>query len=555
VNVLAIALAALLAQTASIEGIVVRGTNDPLSRAIVELHADNSNNTDETVLSSATTEEDGRFRFQSVRPGRYRLSVKRQGYTRPPLTVTLAAGQPMQDLRLTMAPTGAIYGRILDHNGSPFGNIEVQALKPSYPGGRRALTLVQSVRTNDLGEYRLFWLPAGRYFVAAVHLKAQDPRRRMRSDEGVTIIGGGFFFASDAAADPALGNPFPEPDEDSRPEMEGYVPVYFPGTSDEQGATAIDLRAGADFGSVNIVVAPARRRLVRGVVIDGGAGKPAVYASVRTSDESHSRDEVDVDQANGSFEIALYPGRHRLTADSEAGRGYVDIQVGEADIQNVAIVTSPTFDIRGRITSDDPKVSGSDLASLRISLRRDNPVSTMPNLGSFSTALPDGSFNVEATAGNYRVGVAPILTLGPEPFSSFRAPTAVQNGYVKSIRLGDMDVLNNGLRVERPPDTPLEIVVATNPGVIEGTAAPDVSIVLVPDIRHRVELYQATVADPAARFRFDRIPPGDYKIFAWTEVETGIWHDADFLKSYEIYGRPVRVAEESSQRVQISVIP
>src|SRR5881628_14550 len=72
----------LLAQSASIQGIVTRsGSRDSLSKATVELRTDDSNG---PVLNSMTTEDDGRFVFQNVRPGRYRLTVKRGGYVRPP---------------------------------------------------------------------------------------------------------------------------------------------------------------------------------------------------------------------------------------------------------------------------------------------------------------------------------------------------------------------------------------------------------------------------------------------------------------------------------------
>jgi hypothetical protein len=31
----------------------------------------------------------------------------------------------------------------------------------------------------------------------------------------------------------------------------------------------------------------------------------------------------------------------------------------------------------------------------------------------------------------------------------------------------------------------------------------------------------------------ETVPPGSYKLFAWDDVEPGIWWDPDFLKNYE----------------------
>src|SRR5438132_3752053 len=100
-NVLGTALLALVMQALPLQGIVVRkGTTEPLSNATVELHRDQEN---AGILDSTTTEDDGRFSFGNVAPGRYRLTVTRRGYTRPPLTITLAAGQPAEGIQLPMA--------------------------------------------------------------------------------------------------------------------------------------------------------------------------------------------------------------------------------------------------------------------------------------------------------------------------------------------------------------------------------------------------------------------------------------------------------------------
>src|SRR5207248_2758335 len=137
---LATALLTLVMQTLPLQGIVVKkATSEPLSKATVELRRDQEN---AAILISITTEDDGRFSFGNVALGRYRLTVTRRGYTRPPLTFTLATGQRAEDIQLNMAQTGAISGRVVDAGGQPLGNVEVKAMKASYPEGRRILTPV-----------------------------------------------------------------------------------------------------------------------------------------------------------------------------------------------------------------------------------------------------------------------------------------------------------------------------------------------------------------------------------------------------------------------------
>ena len=129
-------------------------------------------------------------------------------------------------------------------------------------------------------------------------------------------------------------------------------------------------------------------------------------------------------------------------------------------------------------------------------------------------------------------------------------PPSLQRAYVKSIRLGDVDVLNSGLRLQGAPAGQLEIVIGTAPGAVEGsvfndsqTAGPGVTVVLLPDVRRRTDLYKTTTTDPSGRFRIDRVPPGDYRAFAWQEISDGAWQDPDFMQGQEARGTPVRVGE------------
>jgi len=543
------ALLALVMQTALLQGIVVRkGTTEGLSKATVELRSmglmdlTGRDQGSAAIVDSITTEDDGRFSFGNVAPGRYRLTVTRRGYTRPPLAVTVAAGQPAEDIQVNMTPAASISGRAVDADGRPLGNVEVKAMKASYPGGTRTLTPVQSVLTNDLGEYRLFWLAPGRYYVAAVHPKAQGSLRRVFS--GNLRMSGG--------VDPALNDADPRPDLDS--ESGRYAPIFSGGTTDEQTASGIDLPEGAEFGGVNFVVAPVRPRHVRGVVIDGVTGKSAEYGSItlpRTLDGPRMKDP-EVDRETGRFDMLLYPGSYAVNASSASGEGYATFTLGDADIENLTIPTTPGFNLRGRIVVDGEPISAAAIESLRITLRRDPPLAE--SLTSvYDAPLPDGSFTIYTSAGDFRINIAPVLNLTP---SGFTQPlwTAFQNTYVKSIRLGDADILNGILKLDREPSTTLEVVIATNPGALDGQVmrpVADLPVILLPDIRRRSELYRTTTTDGSGRFHFDRVPPGDYKVFSWEEVEDGAWFDPDFMRANESRGIPVRIREGRTENVRI----
>src|SRR5262249_51407177 len=150
-------------------GQVVRtGTGAPLSATLVELRSLDGG---PPRVYSHTTGADGRFAFRTIAAGRYQLTAMRGGYVRGDfarrgpgasgVTLALTAGQRMADVRLAMIPTGTVAGRVTDVHGEGVGNVHVKALRFSNEDGRRSLVSVKSVFTNDLGEYRLGWLPPG----------------------------------------------------------------------------------------------------------------------------------------------------------------------------------------------------------------------------------------------------------------------------------------------------------------------------------------------------------------------------------------------------------
>ena len=94
---------------------------------------------------------------------------------------------------------------------------------------------------------------------------------------------------------------------------------------------------------------------------------------------------------------------------------------------------------------------------------------------------------------------------------------------------------------------------ATNSG---GCGAVRGTVVLVPDIdkRHRMDLYKTVATDNAGRFRVSAVPPGDYVLFAWEDIETGAWLDADFLNGIERQGTFVKITEGGRVAIQLTVI-
>jgi protocatechuate 3,4-dioxygenase beta subunit len=201
----------------------------------------------------AATDQNGRYQFDALEPGRYRVSVQKAGFATmlglglP--EVTLKAGERRTDVNVTIQRGAAVVGRVLDENGEPIANAHVMAWRrppvangaaaPAPPGLLPAGAVAQ---TNDLGEFRLFGLAPGEVYVQATS----------RPD-----------FGRSASPRPTVP-----------------LATYFPGTADVVGAMPMTLAAGQTSGEITIRMVSAPAFQVSGVVTDEG-GRPVENALVR----------------------------------------------------------------------------------------------------------------------------------------------------------------------------------------------------------------------------------------------------------------------------------
>ena len=592
------AAAEQLPANGSLEGFVVRvGTADPVARAQVVLTSE----TGPTITLRSTTDGGGRYVFEDVPAGTYRLRVARDGFvqaefgqrgpTSPGTPITVGPGQELEDVLIQLTPTGAIAGRVYDQYGDPVVRARVEAMKYTFQDGRRVLTVVETAETNDLGEYRLFWMQPGQYVVRAM----PTPNSSLKG-LAVATRAAASLEAIQMIHDESAGNPFGlsgdllgalagGPDSD-----ETYVPVYYPGSRDPARAAPIDLRPGANYTGVDLMVAETRTVSVRGRIINGVTGRLSGISVTLLPRESivggPQKGFSATVSETGEFEIrGVTPGSYDLIAsvgiqtfvsvgaggqtsvfvtrsiverepgglrdDSRTGRvgGVVRIDVGNADVENITVALQAGVDITGRVSIDrGPLTAGDpDVGRIRVFLR---PEPVIPQLTPVpSRTNPDGTFTVAGVIPfEYRLQVTGL----PE------------NHYVRSARLGEADVLNSLLRLDGPPRGTLEVVIGTDPGTLDAivrderqSLVPGVRVVLVPDParRGRSELFRTATADANGRIHMEGIPPGDYTLFSWEEVEEGAWQDPDFLSIYEPLGKTVRIGENGRENVELRLIP
>ena len=528
----------------------------------------------------AESSDNGEFRFTNAAPGKYRLFAMRDGYVAgeygqkqpgtPGVAFNVTSDLRLPQMDVTLMMTGAISGRIVSRTtGQPVGIALVQVLRPSYENGKRTLTVVQSTRTDDLGNYRLFWLTPGRYFLAATMPNGPiDPTLTLNADATNVSLSVTRDTRRSVLTRPVL----------TSNDNEIFAPIYYPGNGpEEKDAGAIDVVGGGELRGMDIAVGFVRTYRVRGVIVDSQTGEIVKNAQVRATQGNQSG-LVALDPNTGAFSIGRLPpgSEYVLTATANGKSGRFRISIRDHDFE-IRVPIYESFSVSGRVVIDGRQAQAEEVAGLRFTVQ--GVPTGIGGLQPSGTFAADGTFTFVIAPGDYLVNVAPVLNrtgiianeipIGNIPgrvlpvSTAYNVPASLKNVYVKSIRLGEKDVLNDGFHLDGPTSDILEIELSTRAGILEGivgnasgASVANVVTVLVPDtpLRQRPDLYKVTRTDSAGHFAFDRIPAGNYRLFAWEEILEGAWRDPDVIREHESRGTAVTIEDGRKFDVNVTVI-
>jgi len=521
---------------ASVGGIVVRaGTSEPIAGVQVRLTGVNDQN---LVL----TDSDGKFSFPNVSAGvNYRVSFSLNGFVRKDygqrspfgrgIPFRLDPGQVMSGLVVPMTPTGNVDGRITNELGQPMEGIQVRLMRQFYSeDGEVGFEAAGTTRTNDRGQYRLYWVSPGRYTITAEPVRVSPVR-----------------IPGDAVSSNSTENV-------------GYVGSYYPGTPDSARALPIDVKPGLDVGNIDWSLLPAQAVAtsyhIRGRVIDSRTGQPprsvSILVSKRFGGSSATTDAYRA--SDGTFDIRnLTPGTYWIGAGANVGAGFgervsaqTSVTVSDRDVNGITLTIVPQFNVNVRIRTEGFAVETLYNKGIRAALEW------------FGARAPYEAEPVNVIASE----AFPLFRLSPGSYrlSVSRLPA---DYYVKEARLGPLDILGRTIELDGPVSGTLDLLISNRSGLIEGTVldarqqpAAYIEAVLIPEAqRDRFDLYKRATADENGRFTILGIPPGSYRLFAWETIEPYAYFDAEVVRQAESQGKPIRVTESSKETVQIRSIP
>jgi len=311
----------------------------------------------------AISDQDGRFVFDQVSPGNYFLDAQKSGFAPndPAIRremITVAAGRST-DVMLQLQRGAAITGKVTDPKGEPLTDARVVVLRrmPMPAGGGRGLPPMPRLmpvpspgaQTNDLGEFRVFGLAPGEYFVAVT------PRS--------------------VAMFPAAA---PRPPSDRKTARTTFATTYYPGTSDQAAAQPIAVAAGAEVGNILLTMQPVPAFRVSGMVVDED-GNPFAGAMVMLTGDPRGGGLMgpvgnSTTQPDGRFEIDDVPaGSYRAnasimlrTAASGGGSGIAGGPISWSSATSSGVGATPQQPV-------EIVVADADVTGVRVVARRPNP--------------------------------------------------------------------------------------------------------------------------------------------------------------------------------------
>jgi hypothetical protein len=243
----------------------------------------------------------------------------------------------------------------------------------------------------------------------------------------------------------------------------------------------------------------------------------------------------------GEFEITgVPPGSYKIRARVEPRQESpaTTLRVN-GNVEGMRLAAATGSEVKGRVT-----IEGKDPGKPRpfyihfTDNRGNGPAAELSTDNAFQTTLPPGRYSVELWGER-------------------------QGMHIQSARSESVDVFEDGLTVTEGSRISLNLIVTFEGGQVDGVVldkddkpVPGATVVLAAPRARRnpKDSVHAYTSDQYGRFHFESIRPGDYKLFAWDDVENNDWFDPDFLKAFEDKGEPVTVTDNAQRSSGVHLI-
>jgi carboxypeptidase family protein len=534
--------------TATIAGrVVAADTGKPLKRARVIVAGGG-------LPHAATTDEQGRYKVATLPAGSYTVSATKTGFIdasygqRRALgtgtAIDVTDGQQVADADLKLSRGSVITGRIFDEDGEPLSRTLVNVLRQQYVRGEKQLTTVGADQTDDRGQYRVFGLPPGDYYVTA-------------SAGGLQRMLDQFLPGRGPVDQPA--------------ETTGYAATYYPGVIAAGDAGVVKVAAAQELAGIDFQLQLVPLATVKGIVAGGGTvmllpedgpaggggrggGRGGLGALLGGGPNLRTQTKPD-----GTFAIAnVTPGRYTIVARTDGGpangtRTAMQSIAVLGDEITVALTPAPGVRLSGTITlesgsSSTPKT----FTGFRVVPQSIDSSAAGARAGRGADVTDKGLFSIDDVMAGHYV----IRGVGARGWA------------MKAMYLNGQDVTDQPVEVGAENVSGLNIIftdrLSSLSGTVRdsrGTAAAAATVIAFPSdpALWRPQSRQIVTArsDKAGAFKIATIPAGEYLVVAVDDVDPGEWFDPAFLDQVKDGATRVSIdeGEQKTQDLKLRVQP
>jgi hypothetical protein len=413
----------------------------------------------------------------------------------------LSPGKTVRDLVIKLAPQATFTGRVLDEVGDPVPQASVLVLAVQYRRGRREVVPLGVASSDDTGRYRVENVSPGKHYL----------------------------FACSPGS--------------------GLGRMYYPGVRELSQASRVGAAPGAELGGLDFRLRKETGVQVRGVAVDEN-GQPLRNAFVTTAPRemlSHEGFPGAPVRSDGAFELRnVPPGLHTLRVSGFGGDQITvekQLNVADRDEENVVMVAVPAKGLSGAVS-----IAGNG--------------DKLPANGRILMVRIDGFAAAPLTAAVEKDGTFALPKVLP---TQYRVSTSGfgSGAYVAAVKAGERDIAGREVDFAGGVPDRMELVIAMDGAGLGGTVQyrdlpfADATVVLAPEESQRDQgsRYRLVHSDNNGSFTMTGIPPGTYKLFAWEEIEPGIWQDREFLRPLENQGVKVLLQPKGAESVRLNLIP
>ena len=512
----------------------------------------------------ALTDDSGLFELSDLPAGRYTLTVSKSGFVslsygqRRPLQagtpLQLDDGQQIKGVDFRLPRGGVISGRVMDEDGEPVPGAVVRIMRYQYVQGDRRLTPAGTGQTDDRGQYRVWGLMPGDYYVNALtRLPGAGGRGAGPIGPGGGPFGGGRGGPAGAApadmaamrAAIAAGNPGMFSSADDQDPV-NYAPTYYPSATSIDEARPVTVGVSQEVLDINVSLQLVRTARVTGHVMNPD-GTPTTNGNVNLIPDSNGRagqmgnNYGSRIQRDGSFSMAnVPPGRYVLRARGDGDTplfGMQQLSVA-GDVADVNVLLSTGATITGVITFQPGSSQPPDPTQVRMGAPSTDQMAFGPQQN--ARVDRDGRFTL--------TGVAAGLHL-------IRPNGNIRGWSLKSVTLDSRDITDTPIEV-RAGQTLSNVAIVFTDKITEvsgtitnesGAAVPDYTVLAFPTDstlwRPQARQIMTTRPDQTGTYRIRGLPPGEYLIATVDPAEQGEWFDPTYLENHRSGAARVTLAD------------